>query len=80
MDVRPTMGATRDYVIDVFVAVEITDDPSCDEQLSELLDQAVAALTDGTGWDVQPATDFTVDVALDGRAAITCRLPVAVFT
>jgi hypothetical protein len=73
------MGDTRDYVIDVYVAVEVTDDDSCDDLLSELLDAAVVALLANEAWDVQPATDFGEELAADGRAIITCRLPVAVF-
>ena len=78
MDVRPAMGDIRDFVIDVFVAVDLTDDPSCDDLLSDLLDQAVEALLLTAEWDVQPVTDFGVEQATDGRSVLTCRLPVAV--
>jgi hypothetical protein len=78
MDVRPSMGGARDFVIDVFVGVEVTDDESCDDQLSDLLELAVAALLVNDAWDVQPATDFGEAVTQDARTIIWCRLPVSV--
>ena len=78
MDVRPAMADVRDFIVDVFVAVEMTDDASADDLLSDLLDQAVAAVLEVPEWDVQPVTDFGVEQASDGRAVLTCRLPVTV--
>jgi hypothetical protein len=80
MNVRPAMGDPRDFVIDVYVGVEVTDDESCDDLLSELLEAAVTALQATAHWDVQPATDFGEGVTADGRAIIGCRLPVAVWS
>ena len=79
LDVRPAMGTQRDFVIEVFVAVEVTDDASCDDLLSELLEGAVVAMQENAYWDVQPAVEFEEASVADGRSIITCLLPVAVF-
>jgi hypothetical protein len=79
MNVGPSMGEARDFVIDVGVAVEVTDDESSDELLSEILEDAVTALSATSTWQVQPATDFGEELVNDNRTVIWCRLPVAVF-
>lgn len=81
LDVRPYLGPTpRQFVIDVTVAVEATDDVSADIRLEELLEAAVEALTpdDQPEWTVQTVTDFSEQLLADGRTVIACRLPVAV--
>jgi hypothetical protein len=78
MDVRAAQGDVRDFVIDVYVAVEVTDDESCDDLLSDLLEAAVEALLANGQWDVQPATDFGEELVGE-RTVVSCRLPVAVF-
>jgi hypothetical protein len=79
LDFRPTMGGPRDYVIDVYVAVEVGDDDSSDDLLSELMESAVAILLANDSWDVQPATDFAEQLLADNRVTLSCRLPVAVY-
>ena len=78
MDVRPTMGDTRDFTIDVIIGVEVVDDDSSDDLLSSLLETTVTALLTAAAWDVQPATDFGEELLGDNRTIIWCRLPVAV--
>jgi hypothetical protein len=80
MDFRPDMGTGRDVVLDIGVACEVTDDESSDDALSDLLEEAVAALQSPDNWDVQPATDFGEELLGDGRVVIWCRLPLAVWT
>ena len=79
MDVRPDFVQERDYVIDVYVAVAVTDPESSDELLSELIEAVVEVLLDGSNRDVRPATDFGERLLADNRVEISCRLPVAVF-
>jgi hypothetical protein len=79
LDFRPAMAGARDFVINVDVAVEVSDDSSSDDRLSELLEGAVEALLVATNWDVRPATDFGEALDSAGRVIIWCRLPVAVF-
>ena len=80
MDVRPAMGDPRDFVIDVFVAVEVTDPESSDDLLSDLLEAGGDGAAGRSEWDVQPVTDFVEEQPLgDGRVVMRCRLPVAVF-
>lgn len=81
IDFRAAMGDyPRDFVISVFVGVEVTDDESCDALLEDLLEAAVEVLQANDQWDVQPATDFSEGATQDGRVIIGCRLPVAVFS
>jgi hypothetical protein len=80
MDVRPTMGSPRDFVIDVHVAVDVIDPESSDDRLSTTIDAVVEALLAEPNWDVQPVTDFGEQLSGDQRTVIWCRLPVAVFT
>jgi hypothetical protein len=81
IDVRADMGMARDFVINVELAVEVVDDESSDDRLSELLEEAVAILLDTQStWDVQPVTDFGELLLADNRTVISCRLPVAVFS
>lgn len=77
-DVRPAMGDARDFTLDVFVGVEVTDDDSSDDLLSSLLESAVTALLTNDDWDVQPATDFGEQQTQDDRTVIWCRLPVSI--
>jgi hypothetical protein len=79
MDFRPEMGGARDFVIDVIIGIEVSDEDSSDDQLSDLIEEAVAVLQDVAQWDVQPATDFGEELTGDNRVIIWCRLPVAVF-
>lgn len=75
---RPAFGgAERDFILDVFVACEVTDDDSTDDLLSSILDAAVAALQTASR-DVQPVTDFGEQQTADDRTVIWCRLPVMV--
>lgn len=78
MDVRAAQGGVRDFVIDVAIEVEVTDEEAADEALEALIEVAVTAL-DGAQWDVQPVTDFAETITGDGRLVIGCRLPVAVY-
>lgn len=78
-DVRPTLGAgERDITLDVWVACEVGDDDSTDDQLSSLLESAVTALLATAAWDVRPVTDFGEQQTADERTVIWCRIPVAV--
>jgi DNA-directed RNA polymerase subunit K/omega len=79
MNVGPSMGEARDFVIDIGIAVEVTDDESSDDTLSGILEEAVDALSSTSTWMVQPATDFGEELINDNRTVIWCRLPVAVF-
>jgi hypothetical protein len=79
VDFSAAMGAPRDFVIDVFVEVEVTDEDSADETLEELIEAAVVSLMTIDTYHVRPATDFTESSTADGRTVIGCRLPVAVF-
>ena len=80
MDVRPYMAeGGREYVIDVFIAVAVTDPESSDDLLSELLESAVGVLLEGAAMDVRPVTDFGERVLNDSRVEISCRLPVVVY-
>jgi hypothetical protein len=80
MDVRAAMGGIRDFVIDVHVGVEVFDDDSSDDLLSDLLEDAVSALQDDSQWDIHPVTDFGEDLTADNRVILWCRIPVAVFS
>lgn len=77
-DARPAMGDQRDFVLDVFFAVEVTEDDSSDDLLSSILDSAVTAIQTDKSWDAQPATDFGEQQTQDDRTVIWCRLPVSV--
>jgi hypothetical protein len=79
VDFAAAMGEPRDFVVDVFVEVEVTDEDSADETLEELLDAAVASLSTIDTYHVRPVTDFQESQTLDGRVVIGCRLPVKVF-
>lgn len=80
MDVRPYMAeGGREYVIDVVVAVAVTDPESSDELLSELIESVVEVLLEGAALDVRPVTDFGERLLADNRVEISCRLPVVVF-
>lgn len=74
-DARPTMGDTRDFTVNVWVACEVTDDDSTDDLLSSLLESAVTALQANGSWDVQPITDFDEQLTDDQRTIVSCRLP-----
>jgi hypothetical protein len=81
IDVRADMGMARDFVINVELAVEVVDDESSDNRLSDLLEDAITLLLDAQStWDVQPVTDFGELLLADNRTVISCRLPVAVFS
>ncbi len=80
MDVRPAMGDARDFVLDIGIAVEVVDDDSSDDLLSEILEAAATILQDTPTWDVQPATDFGEELLTDNRVVIWCRLPLAIFS
>jgi hypothetical protein len=80
MDMRPAMGDQRDFVIDVGIAVEVTDDEGSDDTLSGLLESVVTAFSATGTWDVQPATDFGEELIADGRVVIWCRVPVAIYS
>lgn len=81
MDVRPSMGDPRDFVIQIDIGVEVVDEDSSDDLLSELLEAAVTALlAGGAQRDVQPVEDFGEVLGNDDRVFMWCRLPVAVYT
>ena len=80
MDVRAAMGSVRTFVLDVIIGVESTDDDSSDDDLSDLLEETVNVILDGSEWDVEPATDFGEELTADNRVILSCRLPVAVFS
>jgi DNA-binding Lrp family transcriptional regulator len=79
VDFSAAMGSPRDFVVDVFVEVEVTDEDSADETLEELIEAAVASLMTIDTYHVRPATDFAESQTADGRTLIGCRLPVSVF-
>jgi hypothetical protein len=79
-DVRAALdgGTSRDATIPVTIGVEVTDDDSSDDLLSELLEQTVTELMADTTYDVQPATDFGEALTDDGRTILWATLPVRV--
>jgi hypothetical protein len=78
MDVRPAMGTPRDYIIDVLVGVEVTDEDGSEDQLDILADQVLVALQENPQWDIREAEAGDA-LSADSRIISWWRIEVAVF-
>jgi hypothetical protein len=79
MNVDPTMGDARDYVIPVILGVEVKHARGADEKMDELTEAVVDVLrADQPTWMVQ-TIEFSDELMADQRVVVWGRLPVAVW-
>lgn len=79
VNVDPTMGDARDYVIPVIIGVAVKNARGADEKMDELTEAVIAVLrTDQPQWKIQ-TIEFSDELSADQRIFIWGRLPVAVW-
>lgn len=79
MNVDPTMGDARDYVIPVIIGLSVKSPQGADEKMDELVEAVVEVLrADQPTWRVQ-TIEFSDELMADSTVVMWGRLPVAVW-